>query len=158
MTGDRELCDKYQEYEAAAEQIRQQNAELLNGFTGWLGRQDISAARIRQHVVNADLYINEFLLYYEAEEAADGTSFVGSFFGYWYIRKVSSTESLLRNQAASLKKFYQFMLEQGFVLPEAVNFLNRTIASEMPRWLATLRRYYDEDITDPDDIWGRGKY
>lgn len=157
MAGDHELSDTYKAYEAACERIREQNAVLFESFREWLGRHDMSGSKIRLHVRNADLYINNYLLYEDVVEAANGISSVGMFLGYWYIRKVSSGESSIRSQAASVKKFYQFMLEQGLVLEDSVNCLNQEIESGMPGWLGRMSRYNDESITDPDVVWGYKK-
>jgi len=47
----------------------------------------LSKKTIDKHVSNVDFYINDFLLYEDAIEAADGVSSMGMFLGYWFIRK-----------------------------------------------------------------------
>ena len=149
------MTPTYEEYVKACTRIRQQNAGLLSDFGDWLAHRGLSAQTIRMHVQNCDLYINTYLLYEDAIEAKDGAYQVGMFLGYWFIRKAAwSSVPSIRRQASSLKKFYTFLHEQGFVQEEAVQQVRETIKERMPEWLATMRRYEDPAITDPAVIWG----
>src|SRR5947209_19926177 len=104
------MTDSYREYEAKCERIREENKQLLSDFSQWLSRKGLSEKTIRQHSSNVDLYVNHYLLYEEAIEAADGLSHLGMFLGYWFIKKALwSSEPSIRSNAASLKKFYEFM-------------------------------------------------
>ena len=110
---------------------------------------------VQRHVENVDLYINSFLLYEDAIPAKEGASQVSMFLGYWFIRKAMwASPNAIRENAASLKKFYTFMQEQGKVSAEALQDLKETVKEEMPGWVERLERYDDPDITDPEEIWG----
>ena len=149
------MTDVYQQYEKACRKIRQDNTKLLTEFGKWLLKERLSKKTIKQHLSNIDFYINEFLLYEDAIEASEGSGHIGMFLGYWFIKKaIWSSASSIRSNAASLKKFYKFMLEHGLVSEEAVNEMLETIREEMPEWIATVKRYDDPSITDPGDIWG----
>ena len=149
------MSDDYAEYELECEKIRQQNAVLLSKFSDWLTGQGLSETTTRRHVTNIDLYINHYLLYEDAIPAERGWYSVGMFLGYWFIRKAMwASESSIRSNAASLKKFYTFMVQMGMVLEEDVRDLHETIKSGMPNWLATMRRYDDPSIEERGDIWG----
>jgi hypothetical protein len=65
-----------------------------------------------------------------------------------------ASESSIRSNAASLKKFYEFMHQKGLVTKETLQDMRETIRDNMPEWLLTLKRYDDPSITDPEDIWG----
>jgi site-specific recombinase XerD len=74
---------------------------------------------------------------------------INFFLGYWFIKKAGwSSESSIRGNASSLKKFYQFLLEKGEVQQEDFDELSRTIKIEMSRWLGAMKRYEDPDIID----------
>lgn len=149
------LVDSYGEYEQACERIRQKNGYLLSEFGDWLAKSGVSGQTIRGHLSRIDLYINHFLLYEDAKEAADGVLDVGMFLGYWFIRKAGwASAASIRSNAASLKKFYTFLLEKGWVEAEEVQQLREAIKEQMPEWLATMDRYDDPSITDPMEIWG----
>jgi len=102
-----------------------------------------------------DFYINDFLLYEDAIEAADGVSSIGMFLGYWFIRKAMwASKSAIKQNATSLKKFYEFMLERRKIAKESFEYLKETIKEDIPEWTATMERYDDPDIEDPEEIWG----
>ncbi len=101
-----------------------------------------------------DFYINEFLLYEDAIEAIDGAIEIGSFLGYWFIKKALwASKSTIKENAASLKKFYQYLLEDGKVPEKAFSSMKESIKENMPEWLATVDRYDDPDIEDMQDVW-----
>lgn len=149
------MTDDYAEYEAECDRIRAENEELLAKFADWLRASNLKESTIDGHVSNIDLYINEFLLYEDAIEAADGIGDIGYFLGDWFVRKAMwSSQAQIKSNAASLKKFYTFMNEQGLVDDEALQFMKGEIKEEMPEWLATMERYDDPDIEDMAEVWG----
>ena len=100
------------------------------------------------------LYINHYLLYEQITAPADGSHDVGSYLGFWFIRKVWASEYTTRSNAASLRKFYGFMVERGRVTPEKLARMKEQIRTGMPGYLARVRRYNNPSITDPAKIWG----
>ena len=151
----RTMKDKYAEYEQACKTIREENAVLISEFSDWLEAKNLSTATIENHCDNIDFYVNEFLLYEDATPAADGPDEVGMFLGYWFIRKAMwASETSMKSNVASLKKFYQFMYERGRIELEALQDMKAQIKDGLPRWLETLRRYGDPSINDPEDVWG----
>ena len=147
--------DEYQKYEQACKRIKKANTKLLEQFEQWLSEQRLAEKTVRRHAENAEFYINTFLLYEDAIPAKEGASQISMFLGYWFIRKAMwASPSAIRESAASLKKFYTFMQEQGEVSAEALQNLKETIKEEMPEWVGTVERYDDPDITDPKEIWG----
>ena len=145
----------YEQYEKDCKRIREENESLLNDFKKWLSDKKLSKKTIDKHVSNVDFYINDFLLYEDAIEAADGVSSIGMFLGYWFIRKAMwASKSAIKQNAASLKKFYEFMLERRKIAKESFEYLKETIKEDIPEWTATMERYDDPDIEDPEEIWG----
>lgn len=145
----------YEKYENECEQIRKENEKLISDFEKWLSDKNLSSNTIEKHTSNVDFYVNEFLLYEDAVEAKDGADEIGMFLGYWFIKKAMwANKSAIKENAASLKKFYQFMYEQGKISEEAFFALKESIKEEMPEWLATMDRYDDPDIEDMEEVWG----
>jgi hypothetical protein len=67
-------------------------------------------------VDNVGFYINEFLLQDDDDliSPEDGLSHIGWFLGDWFIRKAMwASKTSIKGNAASFKKFYAFLLEQG---------------------------------------------
>jgi len=147
--------DDYKEYEAACERIREDNAALLAKFEEWLRQKKLATKTIRTHTNNVDFYINEFLLYEDTVEAKEGAGEISMFLGYWFIKKAMwASPAQIKSNAASLKKFYAFMNEQGEISDESLAQLNETIKEEMPEWIATMRRYDDPTIDSMAEVWG----
>ncbi len=143
--------DDYEKYEKDCKKIRKANEHLLNEFDNWLKSSGLSEKTINKHDSNIDFYINEYLLYEDATEAKDGAHAIGMFLGYWFIRKAMwASQSSIKSNATSLKKFYTFMYEKGFIHKEDLIDLKQTIKEDMPEWLATLDRYDDLSI---EDVW-----
>lgn len=140
----------YDELEKACEQIIEENQRLLEAFEKALSAKGLSQKTIKNHLDNVDFYVNQYLLHTDAVQARDGITDVSMFFGYWFIRKAMwASESSMRSIAASLKKFYAFLVERGDVDAEDLAGLKAEIKEEMPSWLETLRRYDDPDDPDP---------
>jgi site-specific recombinase XerD len=145
----------YEQYEKECERIRRENERILTDFEKWLYDKRLSKTTINQHRSNIDFYINDFLLYEDAIEAANGAGDVGVFLGYWFIRKAMwASKTAIKENAASLKKFYQFMFEAGKISHGTLEDLKVMIKEEMPDWFATMERYDDPNMEDPEEIWG----
>ena len=143
--------DDYEKYENECKKIRKTNKQLLNEFGDWLKLSGLSKKTINNHLSNIDFYINEYLLYDDAIEAKDGTDDIWMFLGSWFIRKAMwASRTSIKSNAASLKKFYTFMLEGGLIEVEDLAYLNKAIKECMPRWLETLERYDDLSV---QDVW-----
>lgn len=147
--------DSYEQYESECKSIRKDNRKILTDFKKSLSDKKLSKKTIGKHLSNVDFYINEFLLYEEATEAVDGASEIGMFLGYWFIRKAMwANKTAIKENASSLKKFYRFMSEAGKIPKESLENLKETIKEDMPEWLATMGKYDDPEIEDPEEIWG----
>ena len=143
--------DDYEKYEQDCKKLRKANERLLNEFEVWLKSSGLSENTINNHLSNIDFYVNEYLLYEDATEAKDGVDSVYMFLGHWFIRKAMwASQSSIKGNATSLKKFYTFMHERGLIDKEDLIDLKQTIKEEMPEWLATLRRFDDQSI---EDVW-----
>ena len=143
--------DDFEKYEQECQRIRRANKRLLKEFGAWLKSSGLKEKTIKNHVMNIDLYVNEFLLYEDVIEAKDGADYVDMFLGYWFIKKAMwASSASMRGNATSLKKFYTFMYEKGLIEKEDLDDLKATIKEEMPEWLDTLARYDDPSV---DEVW-----
>lgn len=134
----------YEQYEQDCERIRASNKQLLAEFEGWLKEPGLAAKTIRNHSVNVDLYINDYLLYEEALEAHQGIEEIDMFLGSWFIRKTTwASPAEIKGNAASLKKFYSFLLEKGLIEKAELDEFVAEIKQEMPSWLAAVKAYDD---------------
>ena len=150
--------NEFEQYEADCQRIRTTNKQLLIEFENWLKSAGLSDKTIRNHILNVDLYINDYLLYEtpvsEAQEGVDSGE-LNMFLGYWFIKKAMwASKSSIKANAASLKKFYTFLLEKGLIEKDDLQELKETIKYQMSEWLGTLARYDDPSIDDMSDVWG----
>ncbi len=145
----------YEEYEKCCEKIRKENKNLLSKFEDWLVKKNLGQKTINKYVGNIDFYINEYLLYDDTKEPEDGVSSINMFLGYWFIKKAMwSSESSIKSNASSLKKFYKFMQEIGRIDKKELEYLKITIKDNISEWINTLKRYDDPAITDMEEVWG----
>ena len=83
---------------------------------------------------NVDLYINDFLLREDAEHMESGLGRLDPFF-YFFIHKCMwSTPANVKTTAASLKKFYKCMLENGKIDNEDYQYFCETLKEGIPVW------------------------
>ncbi|MCF6313652.1 MAG: hypothetical protein L3J39_14495 [Verrucomicrobiales bacterium] len=147
--------DDYEKWEQDCERIRGENEKLLLEFAEWQKSKGLSAKTVSRHVGNVSFYIDEFLLYEDAIEAKDGLSEVGTFLGYWFIKKAMwSSVPALKSTAGSLKKFYQFMADTGEISATDLAELKQSIKEGLPEWIATMSRYDDPEIDSMEEVWG----
>jgi site-specific recombinase XerD len=146
--------DDYAKYEAACKKMQKANKRLLKEFSDFLKLSNLSEKTIKNHIFNIDLYINDYLLYEQIIPPEDGITSVNMFLGYWFIKKASwASQAYIKSNAASLTKFYTFLLKKGLIAQDDLNELKATIKNEMTEWLATMARYDDPSIEDMEDIW-----
>ena len=149
------MTDDYEDYEKACKKIKKENKKLLDEFEKYLLNNGLQSKTVDNHITNITFYINEFLLYEDSIQAKNGTNDVGMFLGYWFIKKAMwSSSAQIKSNATSLKKFYTFMNEKGMITKDDLDNLKVKIKEEMPEWIATMKRYADESITDMEEVWG----
>ena len=147
--------NEYEKWENDCKKIKKQNKKIMDDFADWLKETGVKESTIDKHYKNVDFYINEFLLYEDAIPAKDGSSSIGMFLGYWFIKKAMwANVAAIKQNATSLKKFYQFMMESKEIEIDELEDLKKNIKENMPEWLDRMERYDDPDIEDMDEVWG----
>lgn len=125
------------------------NKKFIKEFEEWLKEKSLSEKTIRKHISNVDLFINDYLNYYDIETAEEGITSVYSFLNGWFIEKCMwATPYTTKEEAASIKKFYAYMSEKGYVEKEDYVSLCRILKDNMDEILDTLEAfdngtYYD---------------
>ena len=144
------MSDDYKKWEADCEKVRVENEKLLEAFGEWLDTKKLKEKTIQDHIFNVDLFINHYLLYYDVTRAVDGSPLVSSFFHEWFYRKAMwASERTTKQTAASLKKFYQYLVEAGQVDAEDLVELKECCRDDMPQWIEAVRRF--DDLADLDE-------
>lgn len=125
------------------------NKKFMKEFEEWLKEKSLSDKTIKKHLSNVDLFINDYLNYYDVETAEEGITSVYSFLNGWFIEKCMwATPYTTKEEAASIKKFYAYMSEKGYVEKEDYKFLCEELKDSMDEILDTLEAfdngtYYD---------------
>ena len=141
--------EAYEAYERDAARYREENEGYLGEFDEWLTGSGLKEPTINRHVSNAAFYLNDFMQYYDAHPMADGVGMVGEFLGDWFIRKAMwSTPATIRQNAASLKKFYKCMLEKGYIKQSELDYLLQDIKQGLDEWCFLCDRYNSAPLYD----------
>lgn len=125
------------------------NKKFIKEFEEWLKEKSLSDKKIKKHISNVDIFINDYLNYYDIETAEEGITSVYSFLNGWFIEKCMwATPYTTKEEAASIKKFYAYMSEKGYVEKEDYKFLCEELKDSMDEILDTLEAfdngtYYD---------------
>ena len=98
------------DYEKKIDENIKRNKKYINGFEKWLNEKGLVNKTIKKHISNAELFINDYLSYYDITKAEDGLDEIFIFLDGWFIEKCMwSSRNSLKETAASLKKFYSFI-------------------------------------------------
>lgn len=125
------------------------NKKFIKEFEEWLKEKSLSDKTIKKHISNVEIFINDYLNYYDIETAEEGITSVYSFLNGWFIEKCMwATPYTTKEEAASIKKFYAYMSEKGYVEKEDYKFLCEELKDSMDEILDTLEAfdngtYYD---------------
>ena len=134
--------EDYELYELNLKKNNKRNEKFLKIFENWLKDQKLVNKTIKKHLNNIDLYINDYLNYYEVTPMEDGVGMVYSFLSDWFIRKCMwSSVASIKETAASIKKFYQCMSEKNYIKNEDYKFLCQEIKNNMDIFIDSFIEY-----------------
>ena len=129
------------EREVRQSEIEQENDLYLAGFAEWLSNKGLSYKTINTHIRNVDFYINSYLCY-DLLDVSQGCIKINYFLGNWFIRKTAWASSAhIKSNAAGIKKFYEYLLEENVVTHKDYDCLCKNIKLYMPEWLGNMKRY-----------------
>ncbi len=133
------------EYEIKVEQNKDINKKYITDYEQWLYEKGLVKKTIIKHLNNIDLYINEYLNYYDITRMEDGISCVYSFLNDWFIEKcIWASKNSLKEIATSIKKFYQCMYEKNYVSKDDYKLLCNLIKENMDEFLDQIDLYDNE--------------
>ena len=127
------------------------NEKYLSGFKKWLVKKGLANKTIKKHLSNTELFINDYLNYYDIVKAEDGLGDVFSFLNGWFIENcLWSSRNSLKETTSSIKKFYEYMCENNFVDIDTFKKTFRFVKNNMDELLEKVDEfnnfddYYDE--------------
>ena len=128
---------------------KKRNKKFMKEFEEYLKEKHLKDKTIKKHLSNVDLFINDYLNYYDIETPEEGINSVYSFLSGWFIEKCMwATVYTTKETAASIKKFYAYMSEKGYVKKEDYKELCEELKDSMDEILEYLDAfdngtYYD---------------
>ena len=135
--------------EKKIEENKKRNKKIMKEFEEYLKEKNLKDKTIKKHLSNVDLFINDYLNYYDIETPEEGINSVYSFLSGWFIEKCMwATVYTTKETAASIKKFYAYMSEKGYVKKEDYKELCEELKDSMDEILEYLDAfdngtYYD---------------
>lgn len=135
--------------EKKIEENKKRNKKFMKEFEEYLKEKNLKDKTIKKHLSNIDLFINDYLNYYDIETPEEGINSVYSFLSGWFIEKCMwATVYTTKETAASIKKFYAYMSEKGYVKKEDYKELCEELKDSMDEILEYLDAfdngtYYD---------------
>ena len=76
---------EYAQWQRRRAAILRENEALLTGFEAWLAGKGLGKKTIRDHRLNVEFFISNYLVYYEElHSAAAGVSMLDEFLDYWF--------------------------------------------------------------------------
>ena len=141
-------------YEKEIKENIKRNEKYLDEFEKWLNKKGLVNKTIKKHLSNADLFINDYLTYYDITKAEDGLGDVFPFLNGWFVEKCMwSSRNSLKETSASLKKFYQYMSENNYVDVNDYNETFEFIKDNMDKLLEYVDEFNNFDEDDYYDIF-----
>lgn len=139
------------DYEIKVKENQERNKKFINEFKVYLKKSNLSDKTIKNHISNVELFIDDYLCYYDLVPMEDGVSAIGMFLGDWYIEKcLFASRTSMKETAASIKKFYKCMVEKNYINKEDFDFMSSVIKDEMNEWLERLDRFDNYDDYEED--------
>ena len=135
--------------EKKIEENKKRNKKFMKEFEEYLKEKNLKDKTIKKHLSNVDLFINDYLNYYDIETPEEGINSVYSFLSGWFIEKCMwASVYTTKETAASIKKFYAYMSEKGYVEKEDYKELCEELKDSMDEILEYLDAfdngtYYD---------------
>lgn len=135
--------------EKKIEENKKRNKKFMKEFEEYLKEKNLKDKTIKKHLSNVDLFINDYLNYYDIETPEEGINSVYSFLSGWFIEKCMwATVYTTKETAASIKKFYAYMSEKGYDKKEDYKELCEELKDSMDEILEYLDAfdngtYYD---------------
>lgn len=137
------------DYDKKIDENRKRNEKYMNEFEKWLSEKGLVKKTIKKHLSNINLYINEYLNYYDITKVEDGMDDVYSFLDGWFIEKcLWASKNSLKEMVSSIKKFYQYMSENNYVSVEDYKDMCGLIKDGMDEFLEQVDSFDDGSYYD----------
>lgn len=123
----------------------EENESYFFLFMRELEDEGLDVEEIKNHLANAELYVNDYLNFYEIRDMEEGLKCATDFFEYFYPRKCLGSPYSCGVMMTSLCKFYKVMAKHNLVdLVETAAFIDE-IKDSRKEWMELNRIGEDDD-------------
>lgn len=123
----------------------EENESYFFLFMRELEDDGLDVEEIKNHLANAELYVNDYLNFYEVNDMPYGLKCAFDFFEYFYPRKCLGSPYSCGVMMTSLCKFYKVMAKHNLVdLVETAAFIDE-IKDSRKEWMELNRIGEDDD-------------
>ena len=126
--------DEYEKYQKAVKEIETENNKYIDIFEKYLQTKGLTKKTISNHILNIELFLNDFLAERYEVRFADSLEYLDEFFDFFNRKCMWSTPATVKSTAASIKKFYNCMMENNIISKEDFNDLKVMIKDNMIYW------------------------
>ncbi len=126
----------------------------LSGFCDWLAKKGLGKSEAKDEFGKALFFVQLYLADLDIP-VKEGPAHADAFFMDDFVADaIGGDEEVMKQIADTMVRFYTYMNEIGEVPESDVDKLQKTIKSNMPKWLKAMEAYWDEvaddDLFDPD--------
>lgn len=138
---DEELINKYYEElrknynDETYDEIVKINNKYINNFAAELKKSGLSEKTIKNHISNLDLFLNQYMLKELINNLFNGYGAINMFMEFYINKCMYSNASGVKELSISIKKFYKFMLDLGFIDDEDLYVLKELINENLDNWI-----------------------
>lgn len=112
------------------------NEYVISLFRGSLAKEEYTSKTIEKHINNVELYL-DFLAFNLEKDYKDGvqSDCLSQFFGYHLIYKCGFKANAMKEMSASLKKLYQYLLNNNEISSSDYEEMKFVLKESMEDWI-----------------------
>lgn len=129
--------------------MQEKNKKYLDLFKQDMVEKGLAPKTIKKHVNNIDFFLNTFLLREGVFTMEEGLLRADEFFDFFIRKCMWSSPNSIKENGASLKKFYKSMADHEFISQLDSKDFSDQIKYGMPMWLHDFEMYMSDSSYNP---------
>ena len=129
----------------------EENESYFFLFMRELEDEGLDVEEIKNHLANAELYVNDYLNFYEIRDMEEGLKCATDFFEDFLPNKCAlNNPNGCMEMMDTLCKFYETMAKYGFVDSDMTEKFVNEIKTNQDKWVGLIK-FIDEDSENTDN-------
>ena len=134
-----EISNKtYDDLDKCIDEMMKIHHRYISKFIIAKEREGLSTKTIEKYEKYLDFFAIGYLTYYCTNHIFNGYQQFDDFFGYYCIYKMGISKTFIIECVPVLKKFYNFLYQQGYINKEANDFAELYLKDGKEHWLEEL--------------------